>query len=135
MCTLLGLEKRYMSLIIAYWIVVGLLLGTASVQAQPATVSGSVVLPAGINDKKRSFRGSQYRSRQTPSSRSKAPGMIIIVVPGHAINLIGSFSTIANIHQNIYTSRPRSEGENICIARKTADDHFVTDTAIKNTVQ
>ena len=26
----------------AYWIVVGLLLGTASVQAQPATVSGSV---------------------------------------------------------------------------------------------
>ena len=73
MCTLLGLEKRYMSLIIAYWIVVGLLLGTASVQAQPATVSGSVVLPAGINDKKRSFRGSQYRSRQTPSSRRKEP--------------------------------------------------------------
>ncbi len=44
----------------AYWIVVGLLLGTASVQAQPATVSGSVELPAGINDKKCSFRGSQY---------------------------------------------------------------------------
>ena len=56
MCTLLGSEKRYMSLIIAYWIVVGLLLATASVQAQPATVSGSVVLPAENNDKKRSFR-------------------------------------------------------------------------------
>ncbi len=47
-----------MSLRIAYWIVAELQLATASVQAQSATVSGSVVLPAGINDKKRSFRGS-----------------------------------------------------------------------------
>ena len=59
----------------AYWIVVGLLLGTASVQAQPATASGSVELPAGINDKKSSFRGSHtpfqfggrlYRRLRTP---------------------------------------------------------------------
>ena len=82
-------EITHMKSIITSCIAAGLLLGAALSEAQPASVSGSVVLPSGIGEKKRSFRSSLYRSRQTPSNRKTTsqkrdePPFRAVVVSAH----------------------------------------------------
>ncbi len=61
-----------MQSIVISWIATSLFCGASVVWAQSATLGGEVVLPVGVGEKKRSFRGSLYRNRQTPSARVKS---------------------------------------------------------------
>ncbi len=98
------------------WFVAALVLTSGGGWAQTAAVGGSVVLPAGIGEKKRSFRGSLYRSRQTPASRRPAPQqrgespMRAVVVSAHPLSFtpeVGPMAGSVEIEQVSVAFAPR----------------------------